>query len=70
MYPVFEKFPKGRRVKKNTGTLKMENLGGWGFLCEIPSTVWVWIFSGATHCKFAISTYTVCHSEDSVLLQR
>ena len=31
---------------------KMENPGRWGgVLCEIPSVVGVWIFSGTTHCS-------------------
>ena len=50
MYSVFEEFPKGWGVGggglKNTP--KMENPGGW-VLCEIPSVVGVWIFSGTTH---------------------
>ena len=36
----------------------MENPRGWGFLCEIPSVVGIWIFSGTTHNKFARSTNT------------
>ena len=29
---------------------KWKILGGGGVLCEIPSVVGVWIFSGTTHC--------------------
>ena len=49
MYSVFEEFPKGWGGLKNTSI--MENPGGWGVLCEIPSVVGVWIFSGTTHYK-------------------
>ena len=31
---------------------KMENLGRWDVLCEIPSEVGVWIFFGTTHFLF------------------
>ena len=49
MYSVFEEFPKGwggGGVKKIPKKWKI--LGGGGVLCEIPSVVGVWIFSGTT----------------------
>ena len=48
MYSVFKEFPKGWGVKKIPRKWKI--LGGGGVLCEIPSVVGVWIFSGTTHC--------------------
>ena len=51
MYSVFKEFPKGWGggwgVKKIPRKWKI--LGGEGVLCEIPSVVGVWIFSGTTH---------------------
>ena len=50
MYSVFEEFPKGwggGGVKKIHRKWKI--LGGGGVLCEIPSVVGIWIFSGTTH---------------------
>ena len=48
MYSVFEEFPKGWGVKKIPQKWKIQG-GGGGVLCEIPSVVGVWIFSGTTH---------------------
>ena len=53
MYSVFEEFPKGwgggGGSKKYLEKWKI--LGGGGVLCEIPSVVGVWIFSGTTHSQ-------------------
>ena len=50
MYSVFEEFPKGWGGAKKLPR-KWKILGGGGVLCEIPSVVGVWIFSGTTHSK-------------------
>ena len=49
MCSVFEEFPKGWGVKKIPQKWKI--LGGGGVLCEIPSVVGIWIFSGTTHLE-------------------
>ena len=64
MCSVFEEFPKGWGVKKIPRKWKI--LGGGGVLCEIPSVVGVWIFSGTTHSKgltkkeYNTCDYTAC----------